>query len=64
MTLYQFTPKPFIRLFAKPGEKTGVFTEVPNFKKMGEYISLFYSYDHVNSNKIKNKYLFFSYISD
>ena len=58
MNLYSFTPKPFIKLQKKSGEKQGIFTQVPDYKKMNEYIGLFYSYEQVNSDKIKNKYYY------
>jgi hypothetical protein len=52
--LYQFTPKPFIKLVKSKSK--GVFSDVPNYKKLGEYISLYYSFDHLNNNKYTNKF--------
>lgn len=35
--------------------RNGIFTPVPNYKKLGEYINIFYAYNKVNSTRAQDK---------
>ena len=56
MNLYEFTPKPFIRLKEKPGDKTIV--SALDKLKINDYLSLFYSYHYVESDSTNNRYFY------